>query len=352
MGCGSCKMVSALYRLYLCIVIFTMMVVFSSVSFANDRMAIIFQYESNADFRDTLYSGAVDAAQLYGYILDVHHVVFSSRSNQTRWFDRNILPKRPKAIIVVDASLYGYTQDLIDLAIRQKIPVGVINSNLEQSYQGADFKVGSIQSDEGQLAGKYLSQFSNQPPLCISYLTASRNDKLRCQGLANGMDISIYQLSADIEYNVIYNGVQSFLGAVDDAKPYVVITDQSLIAPLIKVRKAIKDAGSGDFNIGFVGQAGSQVTDYILRQQIDFAVHDQPFFQGYWAISAMALRLTFKLEPQNFVSSGPMVIDRKIAQTIKQGQKIVALNIKEDKRLPAPASGTNYPEIEPLRLTQ
>ena len=347
---------SAFYRLLLLTLIFITMVVFSSVSFAADRMAIIFQHESNEDFRNTLYSGAVEAATLYDYAFDVHHVVFSSRSNQTRWFDRNVMPKRPKAIIVVDSSLSDYTQDLIDLAIRQKIPVGVINGDLDQSYQGAAFKVGSIQSDEGQLAGEYLSQFSNQPPLCISFLTATRNDKLRCQGLANGMGTSIYQLSADIQYNVIYNGVQSFLSAVDGAKPYVVITDQSLIAPLIKVRKAIKDSGLGDFNIGFVGQAGSRVVDDILQQKIEFAVHDQPFFQGYWAISAMALRLTFKLEPQNFVSSGPMVIDRKIAQTIKQGQNIVPLNIKEDKPRPAAssASGTSkratYPGIKPLRL--
>ena len=39
------------------------MVLFSSVSFAADRMAIIFQYESNADFRNTLYSGALDASR-------------------------------------------------------------------------------------------------------------------------------------------------------------------------------------------------------------------------------------------------------------------------------------------------
>ncbi|MCH9853120.1 MAG: substrate-binding domain-containing protein [Alphaproteobacteria bacterium] len=345
-------MVSAFYRSFLQITIFIAIMLFSSVSFAADRMAIIFQQESNEDFRNTLYSGALDAATLYDYKLDVHHVLFSSGSNPKNWFDRNVAPKRPKAIIVVDTALSGYTQDLIDLAIRNNIPVGVINGNLDHSYQGAAFKVGSMQSDEGKLAGEYLSEFSNQAPLCISYLTATRNDKLRCQGLANGMGISVYQLNSDAQYNAIYNGVQSFL-SVARAPHYVVITDQSLITPLLKVQKAIKDAGLGDFNIGFVGQAGSQVSDYILRQQIDFAVHDQPFFQGYWAVSAMALQLTFKLEPQHLVASGPMVIDRDIAQIIKQGQNIVTLNIKEDKRRPASSTSkrTTYPGIKPLRLT-
>ncbi len=357
MGCGSCKMVSGLYRLCLLTVIFIAMLVFSSSSFAAGRMAIIFQHESNADFRNTLYSGALDAAQLYDYTLDVHHVVFNNGSNSKRWFDRNVASKRPKAIIVVDAASSGYTQDLIDLAVRKKISVGVVNGDLNQSYQGAIFKVGSMQSDEGQLAGEYLGQLSNQSPLCISYITATRNDKLRCQGLANGMGASIYQLSASsAQYNTIYHGVRSFLDVVAGAKHYVMITDHSLIAPLLKARKAIKDAGLGDFNIGFIGQAGSRVVDDILQRQIIFAVHDQPFFQGYWAVSAMALRQTFKLEPQSFMASGPMVIDRKMAQTIKQGQKIVTLNIKEDKPRPAVVSSTSkrttYPGIKPLRLTQ
>ncbi len=349
MGCGSCKMVKSIMAFTMMVV--SIMVLFSSVSFAADRMAIIFQYDSNADFRDTIYSGAAEAAALYGYELDAYHVVLSPRSSPKRWFDSNVMQKRPKAIIVVDSALSNHTQDLIDSALRQRISVGVINGNLEQSYQGAAFKVGSVQADEGQLAGRYLSQFSTQPPLCITHVIAINNDKLRCQGLANGMGTSIYQLSADAQYDEIYKGVESFLSAVDGEMPYVVITNQAMIAPLLKARDAIKKAGLGDFNIGFVGQAGSQVIDDIVRQKIVFAVHDQPFFQGYWAISAMALRLTFKLEPQKFVSSGPMVVDRKIAQTIKQGQKIVTLNIKTDKRIPT-HSGANksYPAIQPLRL--
>ena len=61
-----------------------------------------------------------------------------------------------------------------------------------------------MQSDEGQLAGRYLSKVSNQLPLCISHVTTiNRNDKLRCQGLANGLGTSIYQLKCRYARNMM-----------------------------------------------------------------------------------------------------------------------------------------------------
>ncbi len=323
----------------------------SPIAYAADRVALIFQQEDNIDFKNTLYSGAVDAAALHDFTLDVHQVLFSSDDNPKKWFENTVLPKQPKAIIIVEASSLGHSQLFIDEANRKNILVGIINANLNKAYEGVAFRVGSEKSDEGKLAGKYLKKFGSKAPLCVSYLSPTRNDRLRCQGLANGMNTEIYQFSMDENSKALYGAVKNFLEAFPKQR-YIVITDQSLLNPLLQARDKANKNGIGNFRIGFVGKAGSGMVDYLLQRKIDFAVHDQPFFQGYWSVSAIAMALTFKLEPQKLVASGPVVIDRDIAQRIKSGQNIVILDVKADtkNRNVKASKRSTYPGVKPLRL--
>ncbi len=323
-----------------------------SSAHAQDRVAIIIQqYGDNADFQNTLYSGATEAAEAYGLILDVYDGRISTKTKAIKWFEETVLRKQPKAIIIVDTSFSGYTQIFLDQASRKNIMAGVLNADLNNLYFGADFRVGSEKAHEGKVAGEYLRRFQDTTPLCISYLSAARSDTLRCRGLANGLKKRIYQLNADISNEGIYEGVKQFLSYFpDNAK--VIVTDQALLNPVFAVRTRTKKEGLGDFSIGFVGTGGSGMVKHLLNGQLEFIVNDQPYFQGYWAVSAVSLALTFKLEPQNLLASGPVVIDRNIAQKIDKGQKNISLELPQKRQQ---VTTTNkrpkaYPGIPPLRL--
>ncbi len=314
---------------------------------AQEQIALILQVEkSNYDFINAVYSGASHASGLYNYSMGVHELALTG-VNPKKWF-KELLKKQPKALIIMDTAVSPHTQILIDEALRKNIPIGVVNADLNKPYFGTIFRVGSEKVAEGQMIGEYLKRFSEPAPLCISFLDAWQNDFLRCQGLANGFEKTIYQMSSNGGVVAIEKGVFAFLEHFPQAQK-IIITDNRLLEPLLKVRQKAKRK-QRYFTIGFVGRGGNSLNHHLLKGNIDFMVNDQPWFQGYWAVSSLVLTDTFRVKPQELVAAGSVVVDRKVAQRVFSGQNLKIKVPGLEKTVKKRYDDALYPGIPALKL--
>ena len=285
-----------------------------------ERIGLIFQADTKADFIDAIYSGALHAGMVQDYSIDLHELSPKQRKLD-RWLRNIVQNTRPKALIIVDNPNSTQIQTLLANAKKHKLLVGVVNADMDRRYGQISFQIGRDSTlSEGLVAGQYLKQISQNNPLCLSFATEQNNENLFCKQFANGFGQAIYQVSATSNVAELQKNIQDFLQIYPN-NGYVMITDKILLEPLLQIRKQLQQ-DNYNFKIGFIGQGGNRLIPYLLGDKIAFTTANQPWFQGYWAVSAIALADRFRLTPQKLVKSGPVVIDKNLGMRIGREQKI------------------------------
>ncbi|MEV6635784.1 sugar ABC transporter substrate-binding protein [Actinoplanes sp. NPDC051470] len=174
----------------------------------------------------------------------------------------------------------------VKAATDAKIPLVGFNSGIDQYKQlGALMYFGSDESLAGESAGQRITQAGGKKPLCVIQQAGSVALEARCAGVKK---------SAPATENVQVNGaddaaVTSTLQAKlaqDKSIDYIV----TLGAPqAVDALKAIEQSGSQAKVVTF--DLNQEVAQDISDKKIEFSIDQQPYVQGYMAVTSLYLNL-------------------------------------------------------------
>jgi simple sugar transport system substrate-binding protein len=201
----------------------------------------------------------------------------------------------------------------VKAATAAKIPLVGFNAGLDQYKQlGALMYFGSDESLAGEAAGQRITQGGGKKPLCVIQQQGSVSLEARCAGVKK---------SASATENVQVNGaddaaVTSTLQAKlaqDKSIDYIV----TLGAPqAVDALKAIDQAGSQAKVVTF--DLNAEVAQNISDKKIEFSIDQQPYVQGYMAVTSLYLKLKNgnDIGGGKAVLTGPSFVDSSNIATI------------------------------------
>jgi simple sugar transport system substrate-binding protein len=201
----------------------------------------------------------------------------------------------------------------VKAALDAKIPVVGFNSGIDQYKDlGALMYFGSDENLAGQSAGQRITQAGGKHPLCVIQQAGSVALEARCAGVKS---------SAPGAENIQVNGaddaaVTSTLQAKlaeDKSIDYIV----TLGAPqAVDALKAIEGAGSSAKVVTF--DLNAEVAQNIQDGRIEFSIDQQPYVQGYMAVSSLYLHLKNgnDIGGGRAVLTGPSFVDKSNIATI------------------------------------
>jgi simple sugar transport system substrate-binding protein len=207
------------------------------------------------------------------------------------------------------------------------IPVVTLNSGGEQSQSlGALSHVGQTETIAGEQAGQRLAQTGAKKLLCVNGESGNIGQVQRCDGAkqgftAKGGEFEVTNVKGVNDLSTTLNEIQSKLQADPDID--AVLTLNPDIA--ISARDAIKGAGS-KAKLGTFDLSGDVVKG-IKSGEIQFAVDQQPYIQGYLPIVFLQLYATNAdiVGGGQPVLTGPAFVDKsnvsKVEKLADQGTR-------------------------------
>jgi simple sugar transport system substrate-binding protein len=231
-------------------------------------------------FWDKIKSGAQQAAKNYG--IDLKYSNDPDPGKQATLI-QNAIDSKVDGIATTLATpdaLAGAVKDANDA----KIPVVAFNSGIDQ-YQdvGALMYFGSDETLAGESAGERISEAGGKKTLCVIQASGSVALEARCAGVKNkaGNTENIQVNGADD--SAVVSSLQAKLSQDKDID-YIV----TLGAPIaLDAHKATDAAGSKAKIITF--DLNADVAQDIKDGKVEFSIDQQPYVQGYQAVTALYL---------------------------------------------------------------
>ncbi|MGA5298847.1 sugar ABC transporter substrate-binding protein [Nucisporomicrobium flavum] len=195
----------------------------------------------------------------------------------------------------------------VKAATDAKIPVVGLNSGIDQYKQlGALMYFGSDETLAGQTAGQRIAQAGGKHPLCVIQQAGSVALEARCAGVKSAVaGTENIQVNGSDDASVT-STLQAKLSQ-DKSIDYIV----TLGAPqAIDAIKAIGAAGSKAKLITF--DLNQEAAQDIQDGKIEFSIDQQPYVQGYMAVTSLYLYLKNgnDIGGGKAVLTGPSFVDK------------------------------------------
>jgi simple sugar transport system substrate-binding protein len=201
----------------------------------------------------------------------------------------------------------------VKAATDAKIPVVGFNSGLDQYRDlGTLMYFGSDETLAGQSAGQRIAQDGGKHPLCVIQQAGSVALEARCAGVKSAVPGSENIQVNGADDAAVTSTLQAKL-AQDKSIDYIV----TLGAPqAVDAIKAIEQAGSSAKIITF--DLNAQVAQDIQDGKIEFSIDQQPYVQGYLAVTSLYLNLKNgnDIGGGKAVLTGPSFVDSTNIATI------------------------------------
>jgi simple sugar transport system substrate-binding protein len=201
----------------------------------------------------------------------------------------------------------------IKAATAAKIPVVGFNSGIDQYKQlGALMYFGSDENLAGTTAGKRIGAEGAKHPLCVIQAQGSVALEARCAGVKSAIPGTENIDVNGADDSAVVTTLQAKL-AQDKSIDYIV----TLGAPIaIDALKAMSAASSSAKLITF--DLNAEAAQDILSGKIEFSIDQQPYVQGYMAVSSLYLYLKNgnDIGGGKAVLTGPSFVDKSNIATI------------------------------------
>jgi len=260
-------------------------------------------------FWDKIKAGAQQAAKDTGVTLK-----YSNDPDATKQavLIQNAIDSKVSGIattLVTQKALAGSVKAAKDAGI----PLVGFNSGIDQYKQlGALMYFGSDENLAGTTAGKRIQAAGAKHPLCVIQAQGSVALEARCAGVK-----SVLSATENINVNgaddsAVVSTLQAKL-AQDKSIDYIV----TLGAPIaVDALKAMDQAGSGAKLVTF--DLNQEAAQDIQDGKIEFSIDQQPYVQGYMAVTSLYLYLKNgnDIGGGNAVLTGPSFVDKTNIATI------------------------------------
>jgi simple sugar transport system substrate-binding protein len=260
-------------------------------------------------FWDKIKAGATQAAKDQGVTLKYSN---DPQADKQATLIQNAVDSKVSGIattLVTPAALAGSVKAATDA----KIPVVGFNSGIDQYQQlGALMYFGSDENLAGQTAGQRIAQAGAKHPLCVIQAAGSVALEARCAGVKSAVPGTENIQVNGADDAAVVSTLQAKL-AQDKSIDYIV----TLGAPIaVNALKAMDAAGTSAKLITF--DLNQEAAQNIQDGKIEFSIDQQPYVQGYMAISSLYLYLKNgnDIGGGKAVLTGPSFVDKSNIGTI------------------------------------
>jgi simple sugar transport system substrate-binding protein len=193
------------------------------------------------------------------------------------------------------------------------IPIVAFNSGIDQYQQvGASMYFGSDENLAGATAGQRIAQAGGKHPLCVIQAAGSVALEARCAGVKSEVPGTENIQVNGADDSAVVSSLQAKLSE-DDSIDYIV----TLGAPIaLDALKAMEASGSDAKLITF--DLNVDAAQAIKDGQIEFSIDQQPYVQGYMAVTSLYLNRKNgnDIGGGRAVLTGPSFVDSSNIDTI------------------------------------
>ena len=233
-------------------------------------------------FWDKIKAGATQAAKNYG--IDLKYSNDPEASKQSTLI-QNAIDSKVDGIATTLATpdaLAGSVKDANDA----EIPVVAFNSGIEDYQEaGALMYFGSDENLAGESAGERIAEAGGQKPLCVIQAAGSVALEARCAGVkSKAPNTENIQVRGEDDSAVV-SSLQAKLSQ-DKTIDYIVTLGAPIALDALKAKEA---SGSKAKIVTF--DLNADAAQDIKDGNIEFSIDQQPYVQGYQAVTALYLNL-------------------------------------------------------------
>lgn len=207
--------------------------------------------------------------------------------------------------IIVSIADFDVLKGPIESAVRRGIPVITINSGTQQQSEalGALLHVGQPEYDAGYGAGQRAKAAGVSQFLCVNHYITNPASVERCQGFADalGVDLSGNMLDAGSDPSEVERRVEAYMRQNPDIDGILTLGPSSAHPTLRYLERSRR--GGELFFATF--DLSDQIAAAIKAGDINFAIDQQPYLQGYMPVVMLSLYHRYGLIPANHMNSGP-----------------------------------------------
>ncbi len=274
-------------------------------------------------FGNVMINGAEDAAK-------ANNVKLVMANLDTSPFDAATLTQNVQSVInqepdaLVACNFFGdATAPAIAKATEQGIPVVLTNATTgaEEIQPIATF--GQADFEAGVAAGEAMADSGVTNGVCVNDNPTAPNVIARCEGMVQALeDAGVAGTILNIP-NAAGNAV-----AIANATKGALASDPSIDGALAQgplagpvVYDAVEQSGKQDTVKVATMDVSDQVLSYIEDDKLLFAVWQQPYLQGYYAVLAAAQYVRYGAQPSGQVFTGPIIVNKDNAAKIMDAAK-------------------------------
>jgi simple sugar transport system substrate-binding protein len=220
---------------------------------------------------------------------------------------------KPDGLIVSipDADALGKS---IQAAVAAKIPVISINSGSDVSKKlGCLMHVGQTEELAGQKAGERMKAQGVKKAVVINQEVGNVALDLRAKGFSEGLGTNAEVLAVKMDFTEARNAVSSYLQKSPDVEGILALGPTGSEPAL----QALESAGKiGKVKFGTFDLSAT-VLQAIDKKQMDFAIDQQQYLQGYLSVVIMANYIKYGLLPANeTILTGPGFVTGETAKQV------------------------------------
>jgi simple sugar transport system substrate-binding protein len=260
-------------------------------------------------FWDKIKAGAQQAATNYGITLKYSN---DPEATKQATLIQNAVDSKVDGIattLVTPDALAGAVKAANDAGI----PLVGFNSGIDQYQQlGALMYFGSDENLAGATAGQRLADAGSEHPLCVIQAAGSVALEARCAGVKSKVPGTENVQVNGADDSAVVSALQAKLSEDDSIDSIV-----TLGAPIaLDALKAMDAAGSDATLVTF--DLNAEAAQRIKDGDIEFSVDQQPYVQGYMAVTSLYLNLKNgnDLGGGGPVLTGPSFVDQDNIDTI------------------------------------
>jgi simple sugar transport system substrate-binding protein len=261
------------------------------------RIGVVVHGPADDRFWQVVVRGLTEGARASGTTLEIIHA--SGGAEPFAAGLSRLLAAGVEALIVSVPSL-GAVEAGLARARAMGVPFITINSGGQHATAlGALLHVGQREAEAGDRAGQRLAVDGTRNALCLVHEPANEALLERCRGLAQGLGgivrtLELTEPDPGIAAHVLAD-------AVAEEPPEAIVS----LGPATS-EAAISARGSARL---VLFDLHTNVLDAIERGDVDFAVDQQPYLQGYVPVLLLRQHLCTGAVPTGDITTGPVLVD-------------------------------------------
>ena len=281
----------------------------ANAAHADERFVMVSHGSDSNVWWNTVKNGMRDASEDFGVPVDYRNPPTGDTGDMVRILEQASARNYAGVITTVP------NQEMIQKGLAgvkaKHIPVITINGGPEAGMKlGAILHIGQPEYEAGKAAGERAKAAGIHDFLCVNHGADIQALWDRCKGFADaiGADYKKSTMDSGEDPTVIESKVAAYLRSHPSTQAILALgPDQAM-----GVLRGVTDAGKGGKLYVATFDLSPDILKAIQAGQIQFAIDQQPYLQGYLSVAAMAIAVRDKThDPAHIVAA--LKDDKKVA---------------------------------------